>query len=169
MKNTMIPDSIWINAHIQTMDDSLPSAQAFAVAGGRITALGTDDEILSLRGPQTEIHDLEGHFVYPGFIEGHMHLPMYGDSLLTLPVRDRSRQKILEMVRQRVAQSAPGEWIVGGMGWNNEVWDDPSYPSALELDAVAPQNPVLLSPDGRPHDLGQPSCSGSRRSDRTDP
>lgn len=85
MKNTMIPDSIWINAHIQTMDDSLPSAQAFAVAGGRITALGTDDEILSLRGPQTEIHDLEGHFVYPGFIEGHMHLPMYGDSLLTLP------------------------------------------------------------------------------------
>ena len=69
---------------------------------------------------------------------------MYGDSLLTLPVRDRSRQKILEMVRQRVAQSAPGEWIVGGMGWNNEVWDDPSYPSALELDAVAPQNPVLL-------------------------
>lgn len=52
-------------AHIQTMDDSLPSAQAFAVAGGRITALGTDDEILSLRGPQTEIHDLEGHFVYP--------------------------------------------------------------------------------------------------------
>ena len=144
MKNTMIPDSIWINAHIQTMDDSLPSAQAFAVAGGRITALGTDDEILSLRGPQTEIHDLEGHFVYPGFIEGHMHLPMYGDSLLTLPVRDRSRQKILEMVRQRVAQSAPGEWIVGGMGWNNEVWDDPSYPSALELDAVAPQNPVLL-------------------------
>ena len=119
MKNTMIPDSIWINAHIQTMDDSLPSAQAFAVAGGRITALGTDDEILSLRGPQTEIHDLEGHFVYPGFIEGHMHLPMYGDSLLTLPVRDRSRQKILEMVRKRVAQSAPGEWIVGGMGWNN--------------------------------------------------
>ena len=54
MKNTMIPDSIWINAHIQTMDDSLPSAQAFAVAGGRITALGTDDEILSLRGPQTD-------------------------------------------------------------------------------------------------------------------
>ena len=112
----MIPDSIWINAHIQTMDDSLPSAQAFAVAGGRITALGTDDEILSLRGPQTEIHDLEGYFVYPGFIEGHMHLPMYGDSLLTLPVRDRSRQKILEMVRQRVAQSAPAsgssaEWV----------------------------------------------------------
>lgn len=65
MKNTMIPDSIWINAHIQTMDDSLPSAQAFAVAGGRITALGTDDEILSLRGPQTEIHDLEGILFTP--------------------------------------------------------------------------------------------------------
>ena len=41
-------------------------------------------------------------------------------------------------VYKRQAQSAPGEWIVGGMGWNNEVWDDPSYPSALELDAVAP-------------------------------
>lgn len=101
-----------------------PQRRLLPLPGEGSLRLGTDDEILSLRGPQTEIHDLEG-LCLPRFIEGHMHLPMYGDSLLTLPVRDRSRQKILEMVRQRVAQSAPGEWIVGGMGWNNEVWDDP--------------------------------------------
>lgn len=144
MMNTQFPDAVWKNARIQTMDELDPVAEAFAVSGTRIVAVGSEQEILALAGPDTVIHDLGGHFVYPGFIEGHAHLFMYGNSLLTLPVRDRSREEILDMVREAAQNTPDGEWILGGMGWNNEVWADPSYPTCAELDEAAPNNPVLL-------------------------
>ena len=144
MLNTQFPETIWKNARIQTMDETSPVAEAFAVSGARIVAVGSQQEILALAGPDTVIHDLGGHFVYPGFIEGHIHLAAYGDSLLTLPIRDRSRREILDMVRECAAKTPAGQWILGGMGWNNEVWDDPSYPTLAELDAAAPDHPVML-------------------------
>lgn len=144
MMKIQSPDHIWIHGNILTLENSCPHASAIAVSKGRILKVGSDIEILQLAESCTQITDLHGAYLYPGFIEGHMHLPMYGDSLLTLDIRDRSKEEILALVAQAANVTAPGKWILGGMGWNNEAWTDPSYPTASELDAVASNHPVML-------------------------
>lgn len=135
---------IWWNGQIHTMDDALSIAEAFGICNGRIACIGTNDAVLACAAPETKLHNLQKKCVFPGFIEGHIHLTLYGTSLLDLPLRDRTKQDILEDVRTAVSRLAPGEWLTGGMGWNNEIWDDPAYPTREELDAVSPHNPVLL-------------------------
>lgn len=137
-------DHVWLGGHIYTVDENFSQATALACRGQHLMAVGNDEEISVLIGPNTEVHELDGATVFPGFIESHIHLQMYGESLLKLPIRDRSKEEILAMVKEAVSHLQPGEWLQGGMGWNNEVWEDPSYPTKEELDVVSPENPVLL-------------------------
>ena len=138
-------DKIWFGAHIRTMDESLSEAQALASdKNGNILALGSDEDILALKGPKTELFDMNGAWIVPGLLDTHVHYRMYGESLLKLGIRDLSKEDILEKVREAAENAPAGKWIVGGMGWNNEVWADPSYPTREELDEAAPNNPVLL-------------------------
>ena len=135
---------VWLGGHIYTEDDQAPLATALACEGQKLIYVGDDETAQKLIGPNTLVTDLKGHTVVPGFIEGHAHLQSYGESLLRLRIRDLSRQEILKAVGEAVKELAPGTWLVGGMGWNNEVWSDPSYPTRQELDAVSPHNPVML-------------------------
>lgn len=137
-------DRVFLNGTVYTVDASFSTAQAVAVRDKRIIYVGSNDGAAALIGPDTVVTDLHGKTMLPGFIEGHIHLLMYGDSLKRLPIRDKSKEQILQMVAE-AAQTAPqGRWILGGMGWNNEVWEDPSYPTKEELDAVSYGHPVLL-------------------------
>ena len=135
---------VWLGGHIYTEDDQAPLATALACEGQKLIYVGNDETAQKLIAPNTLVTDLKGHTVVPGFIEGHAHLQSYGESLLRLRIRDLSRQEILKAVGEAVKELAPGTWLVGGMGWNNEVWSDPSYPTRQELDAVSPHNPVML-------------------------
>ena len=135
---------VWLGGHIYTEDDQAPLATALACEGQKLIYVGDDETAQKLIGPNTLVTDLKGHTVVPGFIEGHAHLQSYGESLLRLRIRDLSRQEILKTVGEAVKELEPGTWLVGGMGWNNEVWSDPSYPTRQELDAVSPHNPVML-------------------------
>ena len=135
---------VWLGGHIYTEDDQAPLATALACEGQKLIYVGDDETAQKLIGPNTLVTDLKGHTVVPGFIEGHAHLQSYGESRLRLRIRDLSRQEILKAVGEAVKELAPGTWLVGGMGWNNEVWSDPSYPTRQELDAVSPHNPVML-------------------------
>lgn len=137
-------DSVWLGGHIYTVDQNFSVATALAVSGQTLMAVGSDEEISSLIGGNTVVYKLNGATVTPGFIESHIHLQMYGESILKLPIRDKSKKEILEEVEQAISKMKPGQWLEGGMGWNNEVWEDPSYPTKEELDAVSPNNPVLL-------------------------
>ena len=140
-----LASKIWRGGSIRTMDEALSVAQAMAAdAAGKLLCVGSEEEVMALAGPDTQIIDLKGAWVVPGLIEGHGHLPVYGSSLLTLPIRDVSKEGILQLVAEAAAKAEPGTWIVGGMGWNNEVWADPTYPTLAELDAVSPANPVML-------------------------
>ncbi len=142
--NTIYGDHVWLGGHIYTENDSMPVASALACAKGRLIFVGDDAAVRHLIGPRTVVTDLRGRAVVPGFIEGHAHLQSYGESLLQLHIRDLSRQEILKAVETAVKDLAPGQWLIGGMGWNNEVWEDPSYPTCQELDEAAPLNPVML-------------------------
>ena len=140
----MIADRVFINGKIYTVDDAFSVAQAVAVKDKRIVYVGGNESAMDFIGKNTQVTDLEGRTMLPGFIEGHIHLLIYGDSLLKLPIRDKSKEEILAMVEETAASAPSGKWILGGMGWNNEVWDDPSYPTKEELDAVSGDHPVLL-------------------------
>src|SRR6185437_14673231 len=127
-----------------------PEARAIAVNGDRITALGTDDEIKRLIGPQTKVIDLHGQLAIPGFIESHGHFTGIGGAQLQLNLMGvDSWDKIVAMVAEAVSHAKPGQWIYG-RGWHQEKWTSkPSpnvegFPTHLSLDKVSTNNPVLL-------------------------
>ncbi len=132
------------NAHVVTMDRSAPEAEAIAVAGDRIVAVGTDDEISRYIGDETNVIDLEGQTVIPGLIDAHVHFLRLGNRLLQLDARNVSgKDEIIERVADQAAQAEPGEWIQG-RGWDQNRWTVKEFPTKEELDGASPDNPVYI-------------------------
>jgi predicted amidohydrolase YtcJ len=145
-----VADLILINGNIYTVDPENPRVEAIAVKGDRIMRVGDNADIKKLEGEQTEVIDLEGRFVMPGFIEGHGHFSGLGNSLMNLNfLKAKSWDEIVQMVAEKVKDAQPGEWITG-RGWHQEKWDKPldrqvlGYPYHDMLSEVSPDNPVLL-------------------------
>jgi len=138
-----IADSVYINGNIYTMDGSQPKAEALAVKGQRLIYVGSSQGAKAYIGNYTKVTDLKGKTVIPGLIEGHMHVPMLGENLLKIDAFWKPKAEILAAVKAEAEKVKPGEWITG-FGWNNTIWEDKSYPTKEELDAVAPNNPVVL-------------------------
>jgi predicted amidohydrolase YtcJ len=143
-------DLVLRNGRLVTVDEQRPTAHALAARGGRIVAVGTDDAVEALIGPQTRVVDLQGKLAIPGFIEGHGHFVSLGRSKMDLDLsRAKSWDEIVEQVGQAAANSPPGEWIVG-RGWHQEKWTarpEPhveGYPTHEALSRATPQHPVLL-------------------------
>ena len=144
-------DLVITNGKVVTVVDGAPEAQAVASAGGRIVAVGTSADIQKYVGPKTEVIDVKGQLVIPGFIEGHGHFSGVGTSKLNLNLMNaKTWDEIVAMVAERVKTAKPGEWIYG-RGWHQEKWDvRPSpavegFPVHASLSKVSPDNPVLLT------------------------
>jgi predicted amidohydrolase YtcJ len=143
-------DAIYIHANVYTgvlsnsAFSSILREEAIAVRGERIQAVGKVAEIEKLKGPQTQVVDLGGRFVMPGFNDAHLHLADAGLQRLNV---DLTGVKTLEEFRQRVLakveKAQPGEWILGG-GWDETTWPVPVLPSRWDLDEVSGGHPVLL-------------------------
>ena len=138
-----IADSVYINGNIYTMDEDQPKASAIAVKGQTLIYVGDDESIQKYIGNNTKITDLKGKTVIPGLMEGHMHLPMLGENLLKIDAFWKPKAEIIASVKAEAAKVKSGEWITG-FGWNNTIWEDKSYPTKEDLDAAAPNNPVVL-------------------------
>lgn len=143
-------DLIVTGAKLATLDPKRPAASAIAVRGDRIVAIGGDEEIAALAGPDTNRLDARGRRVVPGFIEGHGHFMSLGESLATLDLRSaRDWNEIVAIVRNAAAGASPGEWIVG-RGWHQEKWTSvpadavEGLPRNVTLDEATPRNPVYL-------------------------
>ena len=122
----------------------LPRAQAIAVQGGRVLAVGTTREIEKLRGKHTRVIDLHGHFVMPGFNDAHLHLALGGLSHFKLDLAGTSsRNELLERVAAAARSAPAGEWV-RGRGWDQTKWRDQQLPSRQELDAVTGDHPAFL-------------------------
>ena len=144
-------DLVITNGKVVTVAEGAPEAQAVASAGGRIVAVGTNAEIQKYVGPKTEVIDVQGQLVIPGFIEGHGHFSGVGTSKLNLNLMNaKTWDEIVAMVAERVKTAKPGEWIYG-RGWHQEKWDvKPSpevegFPVHHSLSKVSPNNPVFLT------------------------
>lgn len=146
-----LADLLLINGRVLTVDDRVPEAQAVAVRGDRIVALGASGEIARLRGASTEVIDLHGRLLIPGFVESHAHFAGVGEAAMQLKLMDAaSWPEIVARVAAAAREAKPGAWILGG-GWHQEKWTSPpepsveGFPTHASLDAVAPRNPVLLT------------------------
>jgi len=140
------PDCILYNAMIWTVDPSQPQAQALAIAGGRILAVGSDDFILAMATARTRKIDAEGKRVTPGFIDAHAHPIESGlDFLRNVDCGLSSIDAIKAAIRARADKTPPGAWVRGFL------YDDGKTPRPLnitDLDEAAPRNPVAVAHRG---------------------
>ena len=119
------------------------AATAVAIRDGRFVAVG-DDEIRDLAGPSTRVEDLGGAAVVPGLIDAHNHLQATGRMLREVQLYDsRAIPEIVARVAARVRETPPGEWVVG-RGWDESLLAEGRHPTRHDLDAVSPQNPVVI-------------------------
>ena len=147
---TEYADLVLTGGRVVTVDDALPEAEALAVTGYTITAVGTNEEIAGYVGPSTDVIELDGRLVIPGFIEGHGHYMALGESKMILDLNNAaSWDEIVQMVGEAAAQAPPGEWVLG-RGWHQEKWTSTPEPSVdgvpvhASLSAASPENPVDL-------------------------
>lgn len=144
-------DLVLVNGVIATMDDSNPSAEAIAISGDKILFVGSDDDAEIYIGDSTEVVDLEGKFVMPGFIESHAHFLGLGKSKQILDLREaKNWDEVIAMVARACESTRPGDWILG-RGWHQEKFDPAPFPNVNgypihnELSRASPNNPVMLS------------------------
>jgi predicted amidohydrolase YtcJ len=144
-------DLILTNGKIVTVEPSGAQAQAIAVRGDRIVAVGSSAEMKRHTGPATQLIDLQGKLVIPGFVEGHGHFNGVGVAEMQLKLmKTQSWDEIVAMVAEAAKKAKPGEWI-RGRGWHQEKWTkkpNPSvegFPTHHSLSAVSPNNPVYLT------------------------
>ena len=140
-------DIIFFNGKIITVDERFTIAQAVAIRGDRIVAVGTSQDITRLAGPNTRRIDLGGKSVTPGLIDNHMHLLRAGTTWLKELRFDgvESRKQAIEMIRARAKTEGPGGWVFNIGGWAHQQFaDDPKPFTRDELDRIAPDNPVAL-------------------------
>ncbi len=136
-----------IHGNVITMDDTRPRAQAVLAIGDRIFRVGSDEEIEGLIDGETEVMDLEGRTLIPGFIDCHAHPIGYGQSLMSVNCGTpplRSIGEMVESIREEAAKRAEGEWIVGN-GYDDFKLSERRHPSRWDLDSAAPNNPVIVN------------------------
>jgi len=143
-------DLVLTNGRIVTVEDAVPEAQAIAIKGSRIAAIGGVDAIKPYIGSTTRVIDLDGQLAIPGFIESHGHFTGIGETNMELDLTTaRSWDDIVAMVADAVRKAGPGEWIYG-RGWHQEKWtarpqpNVEGFPTHASLDKVSPDNPVVL-------------------------
>jgi predicted amidohydrolase YtcJ len=144
-------DLVLRNGRLVTVERDTPEVQALAARGGKIVALGANEQVQSWIGSATRVIDLGGRLAIPGFIEGHGHFMALGDSKTVLNLRDaKNWDEIVAMVAAVAREAKPGVWILGG-GFHQAKWNRPPSPSVQGfpihegLSSAAPRNPVWLT------------------------
>lgn len=136
-------DLIVHRAHVVTVDPKFSAAEAVAVRGGRVVAVGSDADVLKLKGPQTRVIDAGGKTVLPGLIDSHVH-PLgaaLSEASGPIPVL-KSVAEVLDHVRKQAEQTPEGRWIVIRYAFPTRL-KEARFPTKAELDAAAPRHPVL--------------------------
>ncbi|MBL0744760.1 amidohydrolase [Chryseolinea lacunae] len=143
-------DTIFLGGKIYTMDPEHPNVEAVVVTGDKIVFAGAEKEAREFVGDKTNVIDLKGKTMTPGFIEGHGHIMGIGYNELNLDLMDaKSFDEIVARVKEAASKAQPGQWIVG-RGWHQDKWDVKpekmvkGFPLHQKLSEASPNNPVFL-------------------------
>ncbi len=133
-----------LNAAIWTANENNPFAEAIAITGKKITAVGTNAEIKKFIDDKTQVIDAKGKMIVPGFIDSHLHLLEGGFRLSSVQLRDANTKEIFVSRIADFAKSLPpGVWITGG-DWDHSLWGG-ELPTAAWIDSMTPENPVWIN------------------------
>ena len=138
------PQSIFINGTIHTMDAGRPMAQSVAVFNGRILAVGTNAEIRAMAGTSTDVIDLQGKLMLPGFIDDHTHFSSGGFQLQSVDLRYTKNEREFALVIKKRAEQYPARWITGG-DWDHDNWPGGNLPTKELIDRYTPETPVFVN------------------------
>jgi len=136
---------IILNANIITLNPKQPKAEALAIYGARITAVGSNKEVYRQAGPETKTIDVRGKTVVPGLVDCHVHMTGFGDFLQSLNLRNVD--SIIEMqtkLHEYAKRNKERSWVLGGR-WDQERFSEKRYPTRKDLDASVNDKPVFLT------------------------
>jgi predicted amidohydrolase YtcJ len=137
-------DLVLTNGDVYTVDSARPRAQAIAIRGEKIVAVGANDEIRAWVGPKTRVIDLHGRFAMPGFNDAHTHLASAGMKQLNVDIEGaKSLADFQQRIRSALKNYKPGEWITGS-GWDHTLWPERRFPTRWDLDAVSKDHPMMF-------------------------
>lgn len=140
---------IFINGSVLTMDADSSIAQAVSVRNGVIEAVGNNLTILELIEPGSQVTDLKGKTLIPGFIDAHSHFPVSGLNAISADLsppptgKTETIDQLLLLIRQKAETTPLGEWVLG-FGYDDSSLEEQRHPTRLELDQIAPEHPVYL-------------------------
>ena len=138
-------DLILTNARIYTSDADRPFVEAMAVQGGKVAFVGSERGALALRGPSTQVLDLEGNTVIPGMVDAHAHFLGLGEALANVDLTGtRSYAEVVERVAAAARSAPAGSWITG-RGWDQNDWGNTAFPTHEALSQAVPDHPVYLT------------------------
>jgi len=139
------PDLIIVNGNIHTMARGHAKAEAVAIHGNRIIAVGTSSDIRKLARSKTKVIDAKGQLVLPGFNDAHVHFLGGGFQLSSVDLRDANTpQEFAERIRDFAAKLPAGSWVTGG-DWDHERWPEANLPTKELIDRFTPNTPVFVS------------------------
>jgi predicted amidohydrolase YtcJ len=143
-QSTPAADLIINNAKVWTVDPARPNAQAVAVLGDRIVAVGSNEAVSRWRGMRTRIVDAHGRLLLPGFNDAHVHFITGGASLEQVDLKSATtKEEFIKRVAEYVARTPKGEWLQGG-NWDDQQLTPVQLPTKDWIDAVSPATPVFL-------------------------
>jgi hypothetical protein len=141
----LAPDLLVVDATVRTMDTNQPLAEAVAVYGNRIAAVGSTADLRSLAGPKTRVIEGRGRLVLPGFNDAHVHFLSGGFQLASVDLRPaNSPQELASRLADYAARLPAGRWITGG-DWDHERWPGAPLPTKELIDPATTRNPVLVN------------------------
>ncbi|RMF50052.1 MAG: amidohydrolase [Chloroflexota bacterium] len=136
-------DRLILNANIYTLDEAMPRASALAIHRDQIVAVG-DESLRALATRHTQIDNLDGATVIPGLTDAHIHWELTARALREIDLSDLpSKAEAVARVAQAARAAQAGAWLIG-RGWSQAQWEESAFPTAADLDAVVPHNPVFL-------------------------
>jgi len=142
-KEDINADYIFKNANIWTGNLDKPNAQAMAIKGDSILAIGSFEDVAKFKSDLTEVIDVEGNFISPGFIDCHVHLLMGGNSLQSVQLRDaNTKDKFIHRIASFSKDLKPNQWIVEG-NWDHTLWGG-ELPSKEWIDNFTKEKPVAI-------------------------
>lgn len=140
-------DKVILNANIYTVDSNNPKAEAMYIKDGKFEKVGTIEEISNYITEKTTVIDLEGRAVYPGFIDSHMHLVMFGANLQECNlVGVQSVEEMINRMKEHINVNniKPGTWITG-KGWNEDYFSIKKLPTRYDLDKISTEHNICLT------------------------
>jgi predicted amidohydrolase YtcJ len=142
-------DMVLRGGKVITVDKDWRIAQAVAIKDGRFVAVGSNEEMTGRIGPSTQIVELGGKTVVPGLIDTHLHqlfAALNGPAVQLLGAK--SVADVQKAIGERVARTAPGQWVMASSGWHESILEEGRMPTRHELDKVSPDNPVFIPRGG---------------------